>query len=417
MSRKIKVILVLGVLLRLIIMPFTYHSDIQPFDLAGYVISKGYTLNFYDYFPNQNRTNPLKITFHDYNFNYPPAVYFSLGTIANIFSPAVGEQFRVQYLSDVKSTFGTPKFYIHQFTLKLPYLFFDIGLSLLLLKFFETEKQRVWVMLLWVLNPLSLLSSFLMGGFDIIPTFFTVLALYLVWKNNSRRNLYMAAISLGLGTAFKIYPLYLLVPLMGLTDDWRERVKIALLSVLPYILFALPFLGSYNFRSSALLAGQSTKSFYAQIPVSGGEAIILFPAILIFFYILFLKYRVAGGLLWQRFLIVFLLLFIFTHYHPQWFLWVTPFLILELVFTRFSNWLALTLMMVSFTGLLFFFDPGLSFGLFSPLNPSLYNSYGLWDVLHLHPDYNFSRSVLQTVFVGAAIYYLYIYSFKKPSIE
>ncbi len=46
MNKSLWVILTLGIILRLVISPFTYHSDIQPFDLGGFVIAKGYVLNF-----------------------------------------------------------------------------------------------------------------------------------------------------------------------------------------------------------------------------------------------------------------------------------------------------------------------------------------------------------------------------------
>lgn len=412
MTQKIKTILVVGVLLRLLVAPFTYHSDTQPFDLAGYVISQGYVLNFYDFFPGLSLSDPRKHTFHDYNFNYPPAVYFSLGGVANLFSPLVGDQFRYEYLFNVQPTLGSVPFFIHQFSMKLPYLIFDLGVAFLLMKLFETEKQKTLAVALWMFNPLSIYSSFMVGGFDIIPTFFTVLALYFVRKDENPRNLYLAALAIGLGTAFKVYPLYLLIPLMSLTSKWMDRIKIAVLGILPYFVFALPFLGSHNFRSSALLASQSTKSFIAQILVSGGESIILLPAILIFFYLVFLRNKIAGRQLWSRFLTVLILLFIFTEYHPQWFLWITPFLIIELIYSNFKNILALGLIFMSFIFTVLLYDQGLSLGLFSPLNPALYNSFSIWDVYHLHPDINLLRSYSQTVFVGAALYYLYIYSFR-----
>jgi hypothetical protein len=107
-----------------------------------------------------------------------------------------------------------------------------------------------------------------------------------------------------------------------------------------------------------------------------------------------------------------LLFFVFTHYHPQWFLWITPFLLIDLVKNP-KHWLPLVLSLVSFVGLVSFFDPGLSVWLFSPIWPKLYGLPGVWQLLGLAPDINQMRSILQSLFVGVALYYIYIYFPKK----
>lgn len=388
-------ILIIGILLRLILSATTFHTDIQHFDLAGYVLGKGNLLNFYD--------SPVTL------FNYPPAVYFSVGALNWILTNLTDQNFHNKFLFDFQNTLGDLRLHLHLLLLKIPYLLFDIATAYLLYKLFATKREKVLAFALWVFNPWVLYSTYMMGQFDIIPTTFVVLALYVVTKKaDLNKKVFLAAVFLGIGASFKIYPLLLLLPLSLLLNTWSKRVLAILLGISVYLLTILPFIGSLGFRSSALVANQVFKSLYAQIPISGGESIILFLALSGFFYLVFLYQREASNL-WQRFFIILLLFFIFTHYHPQWFLWLTPFLIIELLNNNFKHLFLIVVMAITFLGSVFLFEQSLSIGLFAPLNPHLYNGPNLWQLLNLNVDINFLRSIFQSLFVGVAGYFVYYY--------
>ena len=52
--------ILIGLALRLILMPFTAHSDMTALDLGAFVISqKGGVLTFYDYLSGLDKANPL----------------------------------------------------------------------------------------------------------------------------------------------------------------------------------------------------------------------------------------------------------------------------------------------------------------------------------------------------------------------
>lgn len=387
--KKFGLVIILGTLLRLILASITFHTDVAHFDLAGQVLSSGNILKFYDYKPSPP-------------FNYPPSVYFIIGGADALTTSWENHSFHQNFLYNYSKTLGSFELNLHLLLLKLPYLLFDLGTVWLFIKMFD-GKRRTLAVYLWEFNPIVFYATYMIGQFDIIPVFFVTLALYLAQKDS--RGLAWSALALGIGAAFKIYPLFLIVPLMSVTESWIKRVQLGFLSLLPYGLSILPFLFSHGFRSTALVANQSLKSLYAQMPVSGGESILIFMALLIFFYLLFLK-RVNHRL-WERCLIVLLLFFSLTHYHPQWFLWLTPFLMFDLIFKGSKNILALILSLLSFTVLLFFFDSGLTYGLFSPIILSLYNAPAVYQIFHL--DINFLRSFFQTIFVGVTIYYFYEY--------
>lgn len=375
MRRNLWITLIAGIILRIVLSSVTFHPDMLAFKLGGEVIASGKILDLYDY---SNKDIAI--------LNYPPPIYWFHGIFNFLLS----------------------RFLDIGLLVKLPYLVFDLLIGFLLFKLFNQKKEALLAFAIWMFNPVSIYATYMMGQFDIIPTFFTVLSVYLAAKG----KLAQAALVLGFGIAFKIYPVFLLMPLLILGKTYVDKVKLGVLAILPYILSIGPYLGSASFRSQALLAGQADKSLYASIPLSGGEAILLFPTSLILFYFFIWNKKVENSL-WKFYLIPLLLFFIFTHYHPQWLIWITPFLILNLIEEKFKNLIPILLIIGSWFGSLFFFDPSLTVGMFAPLFPILQTAGSIWTTLGLNMDYNLSRSILQTIFVAAS-FYLILKSFKNP---
>lgn len=393
-------ILIISILIKLIISGFTLHSDIRHFDLGGQIVSQGNILNLFDFskgsseLAQYNKINPL---------NYPPAIYFLNGFLSLIFTPFFGEEFIYNFLVNTEAILEDSRTNWHLISLKSPYFIFDLLIAFFLMSFFKTSREKLLAFTLWLFNPINIYSTFMVGQFDIIPTFFMVASLLLVKSN----KVMLAALILGLGAAFKLFPLFLIIPLVLVQPSISKRIIAATIGILPYSLSIVPYLYSNGFRETALVANQSLKSLYAQINISGGESILLFPLFLVFVYLVFYFKNNDRENLWQRYFIVLLLFFIFTHFHPQWFLWVTPFLIIDLIKSNFKNLILVLTVLVSFIWMVFLFEPSLTIGLFSPAWPYLYSSLSIWQYLGINIDYNFSRSMAQTIFAAAAIYYIY----------
>lgn len=400
-----------GILLRLFLAATTFHPDIRAFNLAGQLIGSGNILNLYDYLGSCTPDNPLLKTFGADLFIYPPIIYLFHGIFNVIFSFIFSNQMMNGFLIDQPAFFGNWLFNLHLLLLKVPYLLFDIPAAFAIAALFENPKQKVWAFALWVFNPIVLYSGYMMGQFDLIPASLTVFALLALKK----KKFYYAALAIGFGAAFKLYPLFLVIPMVLSVKSKLGRLGLLGLSVLPYVMFALPFIHSHGFRAYALMAGLTQKTLYAQIPVSGGEALLLFPLTLLVFYFYFWHEQSSSSnkretieALWQRWFVVLLSFFIFTHFHPQWLTWLSPFLVLELVQAKFKTLFLHVLMMASFIGMIFLFDPSLSVKIFAPLVPALYSLPGTWEQLGVHWDENYIRSILQTTFAAVSVFYIYL---------
>lgn len=369
------IIVIIALIIRIVLSLVTFHSDMEVFDIAGRLVASGNILNVYDF------------TSKSVVFNYPPLIYLFHGLFAFVFS--------ILGLSNIN---------INLFLLKLPYLIFDLLIVFILLKIFDSRKQSLIAIALWLFNPVNLYATYMMGQFDIIPTFSIILSGYFVVKN----KLNWAAIALGIGIAFKLSPIFLVVPLIIFGKNFWQRIKLFILALMPYLLSIIPFLPSSSFRSTALFANQNSKSLYANIPVSGGESIILFPVFLLLFYLIIWNTKKKLSI-WSLYSIPLLLFFIFTHFHPQWLIWLTPFLILDLVRNGIKNIIPILLVILTWFASLFFFDPSLTVGIFSPITPALKSAPSIWELLHINMDYNSARSLIQTVFVAAGLYFIVTY--------
>ncbi len=408
MVNKFLVVLIIGIVLRVLIAMSTYHSDLRTFQYAGQVFSEGHVFDLYDYIiklPESEEIKKLVV------FNYPPAIYWYHGIFNFIFSVIFGKELVNGFLINVEDAFGNFWFNIHLFLIKFPYLIFDILTAIYLSKLFSETKKRFLAFSFWMLNPIALYATYMISQFDIISVFFSVLALYFVRE----KKLPLAAFALGIGAAFKIYPIFLLLPLVLLNKTFNGKLQLILLGVAPYLFSILPYIFSTGFRYTALVASQTNKSFIAQIPISGGESLILFILAMVFVYLAFFYSKIADfsqnnfELVSRRFLMVLLLFFIFTHFHPQWIIWITPFLIVDLILNNFKNLSLVLIMFTTYLLSLFFFEPSLTIWMFAPIFPFLNGLPSIWKMMGLSIDYNFIRSVLQTVFSAAAFFYIFIY--------
>lgn len=397
--------ILIGLVIRLVLMPITLHPDLWGHSFVAYFFAYKGVFNIYDYLLSLPHTHPLVVNFGVNDiFIYPPLTYFTLGIFRVLVKPFTDANFIPWLMVNISHVHDNPELPSQLFFFKLPYLFIDFAMAYLLTKLFDNPKRKLQVFAIWMLNPVTLYATFMMGQFDILPALFSVWALYFAKKEKYS----YAALALGIGGSYKLYPLFFVIPLAFMFGKTlKQKAKLIGIGIAPFIAFSLPFLSSPGFRQMVLFSPKSEKMLYMQFPVSGAEGLYPFiMGLMIFFLIAY--YKRTKLQLADYFLGILLLTFSITHYHPQWFLWITPFLAYKLVQTDFKVGLVISVFVLSWLYIVFTFDPSLSYGLFNPLWPNLGDAtVGLTDVISKFTDANMVRSVVRSAFAGTAIYYIY----------
>lgn len=397
---SLKFWLIFGLVTRLALMPITFHPDILAINFAGYFFSFKKVFNIYDYLYQLPQDFPLVKNYGQNFFTYPPLAYFTLGLFMLLLKPFYNLKFLELLLNDLPGALKSSLLLPHLFLLKLPYLFFDLGIAFVLMKLFDDQQRQKSAFILWMINPLSFYTSLMIGQFDIIPLFFVILSLYFIKVKKPG----FAAVSLGLGGSFKMFPLFFLpVLVLGGEKYFWKRMKLFFWGVLPFILTIFPFLSSFAFRQVVLFSGQSQKMLFAKIPVSGAEGISLFVFLFVTFCV-WLAYFGKSSDFWQYYLLMMLLLFSLTHYHPQWFLWITPLLLIELVKNNFKHlWLGVGVL-ICWGLITFLFEPSLNIGLFLPFK----SSFSFSELLAKFYDPFQFKSIIRSIFAGISLGMTYL---------
>jgi hypothetical protein len=396
-------VLIIGVFVRLVLMPITFHPDLWAFQSAAHFFAYDGVVNIYEHLANLPAEHPLvaNIGVGDF-FIYPPLYYFTSGLFRLITRPFTEISFMPMVWANNQLIFSYPIFHWHLFMFKLPYLFIDIAAAFLLTKLFSEEKRKT-VFMLWMFNPLTLYATFMMGQLDILPVLFTILSLYYA-KN---KKYVWSLVSLGIGGSYKMYPLLLILPAaFVLGKNLKDKIKFSALGFLPYLLTIAPFLNTPFFRQTVLFNPKNQKMLFMGLNVSGTEVIYPFIALLVVIYLHSYYAKEKLNLAGYFFTILLLLLSV-THFHPQWFIWATPFLLWFLVKSRMKYTLLVTGLFVGWFVITLFFEASLSYGMLNPLWPQLGQAPSLTIFVDMVYDSYQLKSLMRSLIVGISIYVTY----------
>lgn len=355
--KKITWIIILAVVLRLVLAVTTYHSDLGAFAQAGRaIVVEGKWFSFYD-----TMLTP-KI---DTVFNYQPLAYLIPSVFYLPFRGLILETGNLiknhDWIISNPSTLN-PLILLY----KYPMILADLAFLWLLPKFFSGKKEKNLAIILWAFNPLAIFVSSIMGQVDIIIALFITLGLYHYHKDRPFLSILLIALSALIKPAGLI-----LIPILALHyfATHKKFLQSTLLVVSGfgiYLLGILPYLGSEAYRHYALFAEQIGKSTYAAISIASGHEIPLF----------FILYALILLLVWQKRLSFFTAVSVallstlaFSHFHPQWLVWVMPWLVIYSVSK--SDYLLYFVSIICWLIILFSFDPSLHLQIFIHSRASL----------------------------------------------
>ncbi|OGE33537.1 hypothetical protein A3D83_01035 [Candidatus Daviesbacteria bacterium RIFCSPHIGHO2_02_FULL_41_10] len=354
---SIKYIIFWAILLRFIVMPFFFHPDLKDHHQRVNYLSTQGVLNIYEFLRQDSYTKE-----HNLDFSYPPLTYFTLGFYQYLISPILGNDFQKWTRDYSDFRYDTPLIFRYLFSLKFIYLIFELLTGLIIYKLLLKSSRRNLALALWFFNPINLYAISAIGQFDIIPTFFTILSFFL-WN---KKKIFYSGLSLGIAVAFKTYPL-LFLPFFLLTKETVKNKVIFLLTSLGiYGITILPFVNSKAFQNDVLFSGLSTRIFQLKVTVADYQVSV--------FMVLFLLLIMLYGFLRSKIpLYIFItatlaLVFSTARFHPQWIIWIMPFLTIAYGENRINLRYISLFAFSYFLYFIFFGDSFLTTGLLSPIS-------------------------------------------------
>lgn len=333
------VIIALALLIRLALAATTFHVDLNAFALAGNFITRGEVVSFYDHIRLLPVGDPIKSLYTDKIFNYQPLSYL----IPALFYLPLPKS------TDLSGLLPTIPFAPLLIFYKLPFIFFDLLTALFITRLAKEAAAKKRLQLLWLFNPAAIFVSSLMGQSDIMVVFFLLLAL--IAAKESRYG--QAALFAGLSALFKPAGLFLIpvVAAAALSVSLPKAAKSFLVGFGVYLLGIFAYLPSVSFRTYALLAEQTGKSTFAGITIASGTSIPWFFIAFTAVAILVLTKRLS---LFDGLGLALASSLVFSHFHPQWFVWLTPWLIAKAVAGRTGFYLYCAALLAWFIILLSF---------------------------------------------------------------
>ncbi|OQA04690.1 MAG: GPI transamidase subunit PIG-U [bacterium ADurb.Bin400] len=237
MTKRVWTILILGLLLRLLIAPYTSwpREAFAWFSVTNDLLN-GYRLYEFG------------------NFSYPPLWAFVLllvGKVVTFFSGAAALGGYVQGMVDATinnpNTIGfitSPAFNLGY---KIPLILADTAIAYMLFLIARPTSllraEKVFAM--WYLNPLVIFTSSVIGQFDVLPAALILIAITFLLE----KKYFMSGLSLAIAALFKLYPVFLLPLYLVIcySSNQGERRKKAMLHLLaglfiPIAVFVIPHL-------------------------------------------------------------------------------------------------------------------------------------------------------------------------------
>jgi hypothetical protein len=241
MSKKIILWIWFGLFLRILIMPFSGHTDLFVNFVSTFRLVDSGIIGPYKYFAEYYSDESLF-------FLYDPLHYYLFGLWSGLTTILAGPEYSVwmqelidsMYLDNLERFMGFSGAVVKfkaLFIWKSLYLIFDLLVLFCILRILPQEKDKVSFVKLWAGSFVILYSLYLFGQSGIIPTGLIVLGLYFYYM---KLPLKWVGLCFALSVPFKIFSLLILPLPFLLARGWREKIETACYSLLPLLVIYVP---------------------------------------------------------------------------------------------------------------------------------------------------------------------------------
>ncbi|MBP7654574.1 hypothetical protein KA977_14220 [Candidatus Dependentiae bacterium] len=289
-------------------MPFFAHPDILWINAGPSQLSNN-VWNIYEYHGEQRNIHLFK---------YPPLAYFVLGINFFVVKPLLHKTDYFDNISDIHSYnewFEYSGIFQSLFFLKVIFLLADAGTAILLCNIFKEKSKQI--VKYWALSPFAVYAIFMYGQFDIIPVAMIIVSLYFFKIEKYEYSF----LFLGIGGMLKHFP-FMILPVLFISVPvkfWKKCI-FALIAILPYIILSIAYLNTKSFIDDVIL---NSAGYLSSMKIfAGGYGIILILNFVLTFFFNFDRFYafIKFGyltLIWYL---------ICSEFHPQFIIWVIPFI-------------------------------------------------------------------------------------------
>lgn len=208
--------------------------------------------------------------------------------------------------------------------IKVINILFDIGILYMV---YLLSKKNLKTIFYYAINPVTILITTLHGQFDVIPTFFILLTIYLLHKKHELRGI----LSFSLAVLTKTWPILFFIPI---ARKFKNKKLLILIFLFP-ILFTVIYVWLFN--SSFTEIGKTIVNYHGIWGIWGISSLfgkwrlrwrLLFTALFLISFLIFSKLIKEKKLINSIFkLLIFFYIFT-TSFSIQYLVWFIPFLFL-----------------------------------------------------------------------------------------
>ena len=275
--------------------------------------------------------------FYEYNNRYVPGWQYYLPLVYIIFAIwniplkllGLMHDIAVSGITLSVAELAWSKFLIVIFYFATAYVIFLIGKSI------SGQSQKAKSLaVIFATSPIAIFGAFMMGEYDILGVFFSMLGLYFYIRHDYLKF----SLFFSLAISFKMFPLVIFIPLLLLVEKRILHIlKYGLVALAATFVQILIYYNNTSFRNSFFSVASGRISFLEEFKLSPVNSspylIILITMICIYAYIKEVdldseKYKTAINISLLSYAVLFSTIF----WHPQWLLMIVPFFALSYLF-------------------------------------------------------------------------------------
>ena len=395
-----KKLLLLAALIYSVVAPLTYHPDTK-LTLYYATLNQGKVWDIYSYLANNKDSAP--------DFHYPPVNYWLLKAELPIAKLVGGKGLEEWLNAGSNVAFANEKVFVYNLAVKMPLLILTILGGWIIYKIMIKNGKSVDLAMkaaaIWLFNPITLYSVVIMGQNDILAIFPFLVGLLYFYDRPM-----LAFMLFGIAGSVKSYPLIwaMMLAFSYPKSGYIKKIMLLLIPIVIYTLPMVPYIKYDYFKQSVIYSGLSIRMFESAIDIGFDEKILVVPVLLVVMLLIGAKKKMNGSLeyLNLNLMTATLLILGFTHFHPQWFIWIMPFVSMYMADKK--DWWWLTILLASLLGIIILFDDKyLYWGLISPLNIGLINlPFGSEMLQRVGVDGRLLNNLCHSAIAGIGIYWL-----------